>query len=108
MVTHKARLISLLIAEVALIALHVLLREPMGMNSSVTLDWHAWLAFVGGIVLIGYALSIRCPVPNCRRHQVFRGMSFFDLRLPGERCYVCNAPLEKSKCYGTAQKRAAP
>lgn len=98
MATRKARMFFLLIAEVALIALHVLLREPMGINSSVILEWHAWLAFLGGFVLVGYALSIRCPAPNCRKHQVFRGMSFFDLRLPGERCYVCNTSLVKSKC----------
>ena len=94
MATHKSRLVSLLVVEVALIALHALLREPVGSNSSVALEWHAWLALVGGLVLVGYALSIRCPVPSCRRHQVFRGLSIFDFRLPGERCYVCNAPLE--------------
>lgn len=94
MATHKIRLVFLLVVEVALIALHVLLREPAGLNPSVALEWHAWLAVVGGLVLVGYALSIRCPVPSCRRHQVFRGMSIFDLRLPGERCYVCSAPLE--------------
>lgn len=94
MATQKSRLVSLLVVEVALIGLHVLLREPVGLNTSVALEWHAWLAMFGGLVLVSYALSIRCPVPGCRRHQVFRGMSVFDFRLPGERCYVCNAPLE--------------
>jgi hypothetical protein len=94
MSTHKARLIFLLITDAVLIVLHVLLREPVGMNTSIALEWHTWLAFLGGLVLIGYALTIRCPIANCRRHQVFRGMSVFDLRLPGERCYVCKAPLE--------------
>jgi hypothetical protein len=94
MATHKTRLVILLVVEVALIALHVLLREPVALNSSVALEWHGWFALVGGLVLVGYALSIRCPVQSCRRHQVFRGMSVFDFRLPGERCYVCNAPLK--------------
>ena len=93
MATHKARLVFLLGLEVALITLHVLLREPVGLNSSVALEWHSWLAMIGGLVLVGYVLTIRCPIPSCRRHQVFRGMSVFDFRLPGERCYVCNAPL---------------
>ena len=95
MATHKTRLVILLVVEAALIALHVLLREPVASNSSVALEWHGWFALVGGLVLVGYALSVRCPVQSCRRHQVFRGLSFFVIRLPKERCYVCHTPLEK-------------
>lgn len=94
MAIHKTRLVILLIVEVALITLHVLLREPVTLSSSVALEWHDWLALLGGLVLVGYALSVRCRVQSCRRHQIFRGVSVFDVRLPSERCYVCNAPLE--------------
>ena len=96
MVTHRTRLISMLIIEIALIALHVLLRGQSDLNSPLDFEWHGLLALFGGVALVTYALSIRCPIASCRRHQVFRGMSVFDLRLPGERCYVCNAPLERA------------
>jgi DNA-directed RNA polymerase subunit RPC12/RpoP len=44
---------------------------------------------------LAYAGSIRCP--QCGRRQVFRGLSVFDLRLPGERCYYCGSSLSSSE-----------
>jgi hypothetical protein len=40
-----------------------------------------------------YAFKINCK--KCRRNQVFRGWSFFDLRLPGEKCYFCGENMEE-------------
>ena len=94
MAKHKARLISLLVIEAALVALHVVLRAPAEASASPVFEWHFWAALIGGAALIGYALSIRCPVQSCRKHQVFRGLSFFDLRWPSERCHSCGSTLE--------------
>ena len=95
MAKHKARLISLLLIEAALVALHVALRAPTEASASPAFEWHFWPALIVGVTLVGYALSIRCPVPGCRKHQVFRGLSFFDLRWPSERCHSCDSTLEQ-------------
>jgi len=95
MAKHKARLISLLVIEAALVALHIALRAPVEASASPAFEWHFWAALIVGVALVGYALSIRCPVPSCRKHQVFRGLSFFDLRWPSERCYSCGSTLEQ-------------
>jgi hypothetical protein len=95
MASHKSRLISLLVIEAALVALHIALRIPAEASASPPFEWHFWAALIGGVALVGYALSIRCPVPSCRKHQVFRGLSFFDLRWPSERCYACGSTLEQ-------------
>lgn len=95
MASHKSRLISLLAIEAALVALHVALRAPSEASASPSFEWHFWLALVVGVALVGYALSIRCPEPSCRKHQVFRGLSFFDLRWPSERCHSCGSTLEQ-------------
>ena len=46
-----------------------------------------------GAVLVLYALNLRCQY--CGERQVFRGYSFFDLRLPKDSCYKCGSPLGK-------------
>jgi len=95
MAKHKARLISLLVIEAALVALHVALRAPAEASVSPAFEWHFWGALIVGVALVGYALSIRCPVPGCRKQQVFRGLSFFNLRWPSERCHSCGSTLEQ-------------
>ena len=95
MTKHKPRLIALLLIETVLIVLHAILRAPADANASPTFEWHFWLVLIVGVVLIGYALSLRCPMPICRKHQVFRGLSFFDIRWPAERCHACSALLEQ-------------
>lgn len=46
---------------------------------------------IAGAVLVWYSLSVRCPY--CHKRQVLRGVSIFDLRLPGNACYSCGSPL---------------
>jgi len=95
MASHKSRLISLLVIEAALIALHVVLRIPAEASASPSFEWSFWPALVVGVALTGYALSIRCTESSCRKHQVFPGLSFFDIRWPSERCHSCGLPLEQ-------------
>jgi hypothetical protein len=52
-----------------------------------------YLSLILGIATVGYAFSIQCHA--CGRRQVFRGLSAFDLRLPGEKCYFCKCDLNK-------------
>ena len=64
-----------------------------------------WLFYPGLVfftVLVAYAYSITCPV--CGRRQVLRGLSIFDLRLPGERCYSCGCSLGGRKLDAQAGK----
>jgi hypothetical protein len=94
MATHKTCLLSLLAVEVTLIALHVVLREPNQTNGSIAFEWHFWISLIFGAFIIFYAFSIRCPIQSCRKQQVFRGLSFFDIHLPSERCHICGASLK--------------
>lgn len=49
-----------------------------------------FLAALGfGIVVVYYAYQLRCPNPQCRARQVFRGPSAFDIRLPATSCQKC-------------------
>lgn len=84
--TNSARvnLIILLVGQVVLI---------IGYNIFKA-EWLFYSNLVFSIVTVGYAFSIRCN--TCGKHQVFRGWSFFDLRLPEEKCYFCKNDLNKS------------
>ena len=67
----------------------------------ITIAYNAgmeWLFYPGLVffgVLVAFAYSVSCPV--CGRRQVLRGLSIFDLRLPGERCYSCGCSLKERK-----------
>jgi hypothetical protein len=91
--TRRQRLIAIFVVEVAFVVVHVLLREPAELISAPIVTWHLTLVLAGAALLSGYAYSIRCPTIGCRAHQVIRGWSFSDLRLPGERCYKCGSAL---------------
>lgn len=82
--TARKKLIALLIVVAALIFIYRvwldILYIPIMALSAVTLC---------------YAYSIRCR--SCGKGQVFRGFSFFDIRLPTDKCYYCSAPLGEKK-----------
>jgi len=92
---HTLKLLSLLTLEVALIALHKFLSEPISSTpTDIAFEWHFIAALGLGIAIVIYAFSIRCSNQNCRERQVFRGWSIFDLRWPEERCYKCGYHME--------------
>jgi hypothetical protein len=95
MVTHKTRLLILLVIEAALVALHVLLLESTDFLSYFS-GWHFWPAIVGFVVLLSYALSIQCPEPECRMGQVFRGLSILNIHWPDAHCYRCGASMSET------------
>ena len=103
MPAHKTSLVALLLLLGGLVVLHRVLRAPADIAGSVAFEWHFWLPAAVAVGLVVYAFSIRCSVPSCGRRQVFRGVSVFDLRWPGERCYYCRALLKPS-----ASERQAP
>ena len=76
----RQTLLSLLIIYAILTAAYNLVDERLFYPS-----------LMSGIVVVLYALWIRCP--RCRKMQVFRGPSFFNLRMVGTKCYSCGAPL---------------
>ena len=88
---NRSKFIALLLIQALLTAVHLVMsnQEPAALWS-----WHWLAAVIFGTGVIAYAFSIRCPVDGCRRAQVFRGWSVFDIRLPGERCYLCGTPLK--------------
>lgn len=90
----KKRLIALLLVQMVLALVHVAFREPQEVNEGIfSSPWHFWLGLWFGVFVVLYALSLRCPNTGCRKMQVFRGYSVFDLRWPEEKCYSCGAPL---------------
>jgi hypothetical protein len=94
MAKYKKRLIVLLLVQAMLTVVHVALRTPTGLDDGVfTTSWHFWIGLGFGVIVVAYALSLRCPSPTCRRMQVFRGPSVFDLSWPGEKCYFCGTRL---------------
>lgn len=57
------------------------------------LEWLFYPNLFWAAATLAYVLSLRCPV--CGRQQVFRGLSFFDLRLPTEKCHFCGNTLKE-------------
>jgi len=93
MVTRKQKLIVLLAIQLLLTIAYIL----FGKNDQDFTEEISWLwvtALVFGSAVMFYAWSIRCS--TCHARQVFRGLSFFDLRWPGEVCYSCGGKLSKS------------
>src|SRR5918996_445311 len=97
MPTPKQNLVALLVLLAGSVVLHRLLRGSEDAVGAVTFEWHFWLALAVGVTVIAYAFSIRCRAAGCRRGQVLRGLSLFDVRWPGERCYYCGASLKRSE-----------
>jgi hypothetical protein len=100
--SQRAKLSALVLFLIAAVVVHLAFRSQVEQTGSLRFAWHFWLALVAGLALVGYALAIRCPAPTCRRPQVFRGWSIFDLRWPKERCYYCGSRLEDSSSGHTA------
>jgi len=63
----------------------------IGVVYRLWLDWLYVPSVLRGVLTLAYAYSIRCPY--CRERQVFRGWSFFDIRLPTDKCYRCGSPI---------------
>ena len=59
------------------------------------LSWSFLLALIYSVLVVLYALSLRCT--NCGARQVFRGLSFFDIRWPEEECYSCGTDLSSTE-----------
>ncbi len=91
---YKRRLIYLLLIQLVLTLVHVALREPQEVNEGAfTSPFHFWLALWFGVFVVLYAFSLRCQNTGCRKMQVFRGYSVFDLRWPEGKCYSCGTPI---------------
>lgn len=106
MAKYKKRLIVLLSIQAMLTVVHVVLRSPTELDDGVfTTSWHFWLGLGFGVFVVAYALSLRCPSPACRRMQVFRGLSVFDLKWPGEKCYSCGTRLSTEYKNGRSVER---
>ena len=91
---YKKRLIILLSIQAIFTLAHVALGSPVEHSAGVlTTSWHFWLGLGFGVFAFVYALSLRCPSPTCRRMQVFRGLSVFNVRWPEEKCYFCGTAL---------------
>ena len=91
---YKKHIVALLLIQVVLVAVYLAFRQPAEPGDSVLGSyWYFWVVLGFGVFSVLYAFSLRCPNPTCRRRQVFRGWSIFDLRLPEESCYHCGVPL---------------
>jgi len=64
-------------------------------NSAFWKDWLYLLTLAFSVGTVFYAFFTRCPNPECKAPQVFRGLSAFDIRLPSTHCYKCGTPLKK-------------
>lgn len=88
---HKRNLIVLLLIQLVITITHVFLTKPNGVD--IELTWHFILGLVFGIFIIIYAFSLRCPNPSCKKLQIFRGLSIFDIRWPEDNCYHCSTQI---------------
>ena len=89
----KFRLIALIAVESGLILNAKLWEGSADATSDKFLTWHFLVPLIFGIFVVVYAYTIRCPNISCKRRQVFRGSSIFDLRLPSDKCYYCKTKL---------------
>jgi hypothetical protein len=90
---YKKRLVVLLCVQGALTVLHKILEKPPSVPEHWFYEagWHFWLGLGFGIFVVLYAWSIRCK--ECGAGQVFRGLSFFDIRWPGISCWRCDSEI---------------
>lgn len=68
-------------------------------------NWYFWAPLAFGIFVFFYAFNIRCPDRFCNARQVFRGLSFFDIRFPGDKCYRCGANMNCSGRFKRNENR---
>ncbi len=61
-------------------------------SSEFWLTWQWVVPMLLGVSTVLYAYMQRCN--SCGAQQVFRSMSFFDIRFPGKKCWTCSALLE--------------
>lgn len=91
---YKKRLIVLIVVEVVLILIHNMLKVSPSTTTAFTFEWHYVLGLAFGILVVLYALSIKCNNQDCGKRQVFRGWGISDLRWPNSNCYKCGHSLE--------------
>lgn len=91
---YKKRLVTLLFIQIFLVIVHKIY-EPKTWELATFSEWPITypLGLTCVVFLLFYAFSIQCP--NCKKKQVFRGWSVFDLKWPQEICYSCCTQLKK-------------
>jgi hypothetical protein len=96
--TYASKLKYFFAIEVFLVVLYRLLDTFQESN-----DIQFWrntffiIPLIFGVFTVFYAFNIKCKNPECHARQVFRGLSFFDIRWPSSDCYKCGTPLEAKK-----------
>lgn len=90
--TKRNKLIFLISVMFAFGVIHNILDSDNDQSTDF-LTWHFVMGLGFGIFTIGYAYLLKCPV--CRAKQVFRGDSFFDLRIPTKKCYLCGCDIDQ-------------
>ena len=89
--TKRLKLQVLVAIEVLLIVAHKIDERFFPQPEQFWLSWTYLLALGLGVLVVAYALSLRCG--ECGARQVFRGLSFFDIRWPEESCHACGRPI---------------
>ncbi len=93
--SKRNKLILLLVAEIIVIIIHNILKEPPSSieNWLNETGWHYFLGLGLGVWLFAYALSLNCR--KCGAGQVIRSMNILSLRLPQEYCWKCGEIFDK-------------
>ena len=90
----SSKLKILIFVECILIAIYKL-SETLGWHhQQFWTDWLFITPLLFGVFTVFYAFNIKCKNPECNAKQVFRGLSFFDIRWPSSKCYKCGKALD--------------
>ena len=91
MAYHRKKLFVLIIVQVLLVVLHKSLASEAQDSFG---EWHYLIAMGFFVYLCSYILLLKCPNPNCRAPQIYRGVNPNSWALPNETCWKCGTKID--------------
>ena len=97
---HKKKLITLLLIA-SLLGVANRLFDSSNFNDGLSsINWLYWASLAVLIYLAHYVLTLRCQNPECRKPQIYRGVSLRDWHWPSDKCYSCGSKLKAPEKFG--------
>jgi hypothetical protein len=94
---HKKKLITLLITLTLLAIANKIFGQLNFSDGLLSTSWLYWSGMTVLFYLTYYVFTLKCPNPDCRKPQIYRGVSLKDLHWPNDKCFACGTKLKTRK-----------